>query len=59
MSKMLVRKILREPIVNITEAAGTGREQYCLAAVRTLFKLEEAGKEEYRDNETCRRHPRQ
>ncbi len=59
MSKMLIRKILRDPIVNITEAAGTGREHYYLEAVRALFKLEEAGEEEHRDRKTCRRHPRQ
>ena len=59
MSKMLLRKILRDPIVNITEAAGTGREHYYLEALRTLFKLEEAGEEGRRDRDTCRRHPRQ
>lgn len=59
MSKMLMRKILRDPIVNITEAAGTGREHYYLDAMRALFKLEEAGEEEHRDRQTCRRHPRQ
>ncbi len=59
MSKMLMRKILRDPIVNVTEAAGTGREHYYLEALRTLFKLEEAGEEEHRDRENCRRHPRQ
>ncbi len=59
MSRMLMRKILRDPIVNITETAGTGREHYYLEAVRALFKLEEAGEEEHRDRETCRRHPRQ
>jgi len=59
MSKLLVRKILRDPIVNITEAAGTGREQYYLEALRALFKLTEAGEEKNRDRKNCRRHPRQ
>jgi glutamyl-tRNA reductase len=59
MSKMLVRKILRDPILNITEAAGTGRQHHYLEAVRTLFKLEEAGEEGQRDNKNCNRHPRQ
>ena len=59
MSRLLVRKLLRDPIVNITEAAGTGREHYYLEAVRTLFKLEESGEEANRDSKTCRRHPRQ
>ncbi len=59
MSRMLMRKILRDPILNITEAAGTGREHYYLEALRTLFKLEDAGEEGRRERETCRRHPRQ
>jgi glutamyl-tRNA reductase len=59
MSKMLMRKILRDPILNITEAAGTGREHYYLEALRTLFKLEDAGEEGRHERETCRRHPRQ
>jgi len=42
MSRMLMRKILRDPIVNVTEAAGTGREHFYLEAMRALFKLEEA-----------------
>lgn len=59
MSKLLVRKLLRDPIVNINEAVGTGREHYYLDAVRTLFKLEETGAVEYREQKTCHRHPRQ
>lgn len=59
MSKMLVRKLLRDPILNINEAAGSGREVHCLEAVRTLFKLEETGEEGQRDGKTCNRYARQ
>lgn len=59
MSRMLVRKLLRDPIVNINEAAGSGREAYYLDAVRTLFKLEETGEVENRGRKTCSRYARQ
>lgn len=58
MSKMLVRKLLRDPIVNINEAAGTGREHYYLDAVCQLFKLDEIGEVEYRDRKNYRRFAR-
>jgi glutamyl-tRNA reductase len=58
MSKMLVRKLLRDPIVNINEAAGTGREHYYLDAVCQLFKLDEIGEVEHRDRKNCRRYAR-
>jgi glutamyl-tRNA reductase len=41
MSRMLVRKLLRDPIIRIHEAAAVGREQPYLDAVTTLFKLDE------------------
>ncbi|MDR3566262.1 MAG: glutamyl-tRNA reductase [Negativicutes bacterium] len=59
MSKMLVRKLLRDPIININESAGTGKEHYYLDAVCQLFKLEEIGEIEHRERKTCRRYARQ
>lgn len=58
MSKMLVRKLLRDPIVNINEAAGTGKEQYYLDAMSQLFKLEEMEEVENRDQKNCHRYAR-
>lgn len=57
MSRMLMRKILRDPIVNVTEAAGTGREHFYLEAMRALFKLDEAEEEIHCDSKNCRWHP--
>ncbi|MDR3589597.1 MAG: glutamyl-tRNA reductase [Negativicutes bacterium] len=59
MSRMLVRKLLRDPILNINEAIGTGKEHYYLDAVCQLFKLEEIGEIERREEKTCRRYARQ
>lgn len=42
MSRMLVRKLLRDPIIHIHEAAANGCEQPYLEAVNTLFKLEDS-----------------
>jgi glutamyl-tRNA reductase len=41
MSRMLIRKLLRDPVVRIHEAAAAGREQPYLDAVAALFKLDE------------------
>ena len=43
MSKMIVRKLLREPMVRINSAAGTGHEQYYMKAMSDLFKLATIG----------------
>jgi glutamyl-tRNA reductase len=59
MTKMLVRKLLRDPIVNINAAAGTGKEQFYLDAVHQLFKLEEIGETGHREQKTHHRHARQ
>lgn len=45
LSRMLVRKLMRDPIIKITEAAGTDKESYFLDATRKLFKLEDIGEE--------------
>lgn len=43
MSRMIMRKMLREPMVKINSAAGTGNEQYYIDAMRNLFKLDTMG----------------
>lgn len=59
MSKMLVRKLLRDPMIRINESAGTDREQFYLDAVRKLFKLDQLGEEAKSEKKTCHRYARQ
>ena len=40
MSRMIVRKMLREPMVRVNNAAGTKNEEYYVEAMRRLFKLD-------------------
>jgi glutamyl-tRNA reductase len=40
MTKMIVRKLLREPMVKINSSAGTTQEQFYVEAMRSLFKLD-------------------
>lgn len=55
MSRMLMRKLLRDPMVCINEAASIGKEQQYLKAVSALFKLEEIG-EKRSETKTRHRH---
>jgi glutamyl-tRNA reductase len=43
MTKMIVRKLLREPMTKINSAAGTEQEQFYIDAMRSLFKLDTLG----------------
>lgn len=40
MSKIIVRKILRDPMRQMNNSVGTGEEQYYVDAMRSLFKLD-------------------
>jgi len=40
MTKMIVRKLLREPMVKINGSAGTTQEKFYVEAMRSLFKLD-------------------
>ena len=40
MAKMIVRKLLRDPIIQLHEVAGTEKEQFYQEAVRRLYKLD-------------------
>jgi glutamyl-tRNA reductase len=40
MSKMIIRKLLRDPVVKLNEAVGNSKEDYYQDAVRKLFKLD-------------------
>lgn len=60
LSRMLVRKLLRDPIIKINEAAGTDKESYFLDAARKLFKLEDIGEEPPSEQKkNCHRYARQ
>ena len=60
LSKMLVRKLIRDPIIRINEAAGTDKEAYFLDAARKLFKLDDIGEEAPSEkNKSCHRYARQ
>ena len=40
MSKMIVRKLLREPMSKLNSAAGTAQEDFYIEAMEKLFKLD-------------------
>ena len=43
MSRMIVRKILRMPMMKLNSAAGTENEEFYIDAMRALFKLDTIG----------------
>ena len=45
MTKMLVRKLLREPMSSVHDAVGTEQEQELKAAMQNLFQLDDMGNE--------------
>jgi len=59
MTKTLVRKLLRDPILRLNAAAGTEREQFYREALAALFGLDEINEEAESGSETDHRHPGQ
>ena len=59
MSRMLIRKLLRDPMIRINEVAGTDKEELYLDVVRTLFKLDQLGEEVNSEKKSCHRYARQ
>ncbi len=53
MSRMIVRKLLRFPMMEINASAGTEREQFYIDAMRSLFKLDYIGEAETAGGETA------
>jgi glutamyl-tRNA reductase len=49
MSKMIIRKILRDPMVCINQGACTQNEQFYLDAILDLFKLDTIGEGRHRE----------
>lgn len=59
MSKMIVRKLLRDPMVRINEAAGTENEQFYIDAIGRLFKLDALGESRKSERKISYRYARQ
>lgn len=59
MSHMIIRKMLREPMMKINSAAGTGNEQYYIDAMRDLFKLDTIGENRKSERKNSYRYARQ
>jgi glutamyl-tRNA reductase len=60
MSKMIIRKMLRDPMVCINEGACAQKEDFYLEAILDLFKLETIGEGRHREKKkTCYRYARQ
>jgi len=49
MSKMIMRKMLRDPMVCINQAACNQDEEFYLDAIRDLFKLDTIGEGRHRE----------
>lgn len=59
MSRMLVRKLLRDPVLCTNEAAAAGEEDFCVEALNRLFKLRELGVDKCCEIKSCHRHAQQ
>ncbi|MDD4601388.1 Glutamyl-tRNA reductase [bioreactor metagenome] len=59
MSKMIIRKMLRDPMIRINEAACTDKEDYYLDAICGLFKLETIRESKSREKKSRYRYSRQ
>jgi len=60
MSKMIMRKMLRDPMVCMNQAACNQEEDFYLEAVRDLFKLDAIGEgRNHEKNKTCYRYAKQ
>lgn len=59
MSRMLVRKLLRDPVICTNEAAARGEEEFCVQALTRLFKLNEMGETTHCEAKSHHRHARQ
>lgn len=59
MSRMLVRKLLRDPVLCTNEAAAAGEEDFCVEALNRLFKLDELGEDKDSERSCRHRNPRQ
>ena len=49
MTKMIARKLMREPMMRLNHSAGTGMEEFYIEAARRLFKLDMIGEKKSND----------
>ena len=56
---MIIRKMLRDPMVRLNQAAGSEQEEYYLEAIRELFKLDAIGEGKHCEAKACYRYARQ
>lgn len=49
MTKMIVRKLLRLPMMELNASAGTKKQDFYVSAMRSLFRLQEMGEDEKDD----------
>ena len=54
MSKMIVRKLLREPMTKLNSSAGTSQEEFYIEAMKKLFKLDMMEGENCEKHDSCR-----
>jgi glutamyl-tRNA reductase len=59
MSKMIIRKLLRDPFVKINASAGTEKADYYLEALKELNNLDAIGEDSHDETATCHRYARQ
>ena len=59
LTRMIVRKLLRDPVLCTNEAAAAGEEAACVDALRKLFKLNDLGEVSHREIKHCYRNARQ
>ncbi|BAL84091.1 putative glutamyl-tRNA reductase [Selenomonas ruminantium subsp. lactilytica TAM6421] len=59
MSRMIVRKILRMPMMKLNSAAGTEQEEFYIEAMRALFKLDTIGETANSEEHDCYRYAQQ
>ena len=50
MTRMIVRKLLRLPMMNMNMSAGTPEEKFYEAAIKGLFDLDDGGLQHYGQN---------
>ncbi|MGE4588013.1 MAG: glutamyl-tRNA reductase [Acidaminococcaceae bacterium] len=58
MSKMIVRKLMRDPMISMNEATGTNKENFYLDAICGLFKLDSIEENSNNEEKNCYRYAR-
>ena len=59
MSKMIVRKLMRDPMISMNEVTGTSKENFYVDAICGLFKLDPIEESNNNEEKYCYRYARQ